>query len=96
MPALERVWKQYADQGLVVLAVNQREAPERVRSFAQELALTFPILLDRDGAVATRYGMRALPTTFFLGRDGRVRDVIVGGPLAEALIASHVVSLLEE
>ena len=96
MPALERVWQAYRDQGLVVLAVNQREAPERVQDFVAELGLTFSVLLDRNGSVGTSYRMRALPTTFFVGRDGAIRDSVVGGPLAEAFIASKVLAMLEE
>jgi peroxiredoxin len=96
MPALERVWQQYRDQGLVVLAVNQREAPQRVQEFAAQHGLTFPILLDRDGSVAASYRMRALPTTFFIGRDGAIQDAVVGGPLSEALVASKVLTMLEE
>jgi cytochrome c biogenesis protein CcmG/thiol:disulfide interchange protein DsbE len=96
MSALERVWQEYRDRGLVVLAVNQREAPERVQDFVAQLGLTFPILLDRNGSVAASYRTRALPTTFFVGRDGAIRASVVGGPLAEALIASKVLALLEE
>ena len=39
MPALERVWNEYRDDGLVVLAVNEREAPSRVAAFVEELCL---------------------------------------------------------
>jgi cytochrome c biogenesis protein CcmG/thiol:disulfide interchange protein DsbE len=93
---LERVWRQYRDDGLVVLGVNQRESPERVQAFVSELGLTFPILLDRDGSVGATYRMRALPTTFFIGRDGEIREVVVGGPLAEGLIVSKITALLGE
>lgn len=96
MPALERVWNEYRDEGLVILAVNQREAPSRVRAFVEESGLTFPVLLDLDGAVGARYRLRAYPTTFFLGRDGVIRDLVLGGPMSEALVASKVSGLLEE
>jgi peroxiredoxin len=96
MPALERVWNDYRDQGLLILAVDQREPPATVSAFAEEFGLSFPILLDRDGAVGARYQLRAYPTTFFVGRDGVIRDMILGGPMSEALIASTVVEMLEE
>lgn len=96
MPALERVWNEYRDDGLVMLAVNQREAPSRVSAFVDEFGLTFPVLLDRDGGVGARYHLRAYPTTFFVGRDGVIRDVVLGGPMPEALVASKVRKLLEE
>ncbi|MFC2030039.1 TlpA disulfide reductase family protein [Chloroflexota bacterium] len=94
MPAIERVWNEYRDDGLVVLAVNQREAPSRVGAFVEELGLTFPVLLDRDGGVGARYKLRAYPTTFFIDREGVIRDVVLGGPMPEELIASKVSKLL--
>ena len=96
MPALEHVWNDYRNQGLVVLAVNQGETAARVGAFVEELGLTFPVLLDREGAVGARYQLRAYPTTFFVGRDGVVRDLVLGGPMAESLIASKVTELLGE
>jgi peroxiredoxin len=96
MPALERVWQEYRDDGLLVLAINQRESANRVRAFVDELGLTFPVLLDRDGAVGFRYQLRAYPTTFFIDRDGIIRDVVLGGPMSEALIASKVSELISQ
>ncbi len=96
MPALERVWNDYRDQGLVILAVNQRESAARVGAFVEELGLTFPVLLDPNGTVGARYQLRAYPTTFFVGRDGVIQDVVLGGPMAETLIASKVTALLGE
>lgn len=96
MPALERVWNEYRDDGLVILAVNEQEASSRVGAFVEELGLTFPVLLDRDGGVGARYRLRAYPTTLFVGRDGVISDVVLGGPMSEALIASKVSGLLEE
>jgi len=48
--------------------------------------LTFPILLDRDGAVGNLYEIRSLPTTFFVDPDGIIQDVVIGGPMAAALL----------
>ncbi len=96
MPALERTWATFKDQGLVILAVNLQESPEQVAEFADEFGLTFPILLDRDGSVFGLYNVQLYPTTFFIGRDGIIRDLIFGGPMAETLIASKAAELLEE
>jgi peroxiredoxin len=96
MPALERVWRQYRDQGLVILAVDQQEPAGRVATFVEQYDLTFPVLLDADGAVGRLYRLRAYPTTYFIGRDGIIREVVIGGPMSEALIASTVTRLLAE
>lgn len=96
MPALERTWLAWQEQGLVVVAVNLQENPGRVAEFVRELGLTFPVLVDADGSVLRRYRVQLYPTTFFIGRDGVIRDVIYGGPMAETLLASKVARLLEE
>jgi thiol-disulfide isomerase/thioredoxin len=96
MPALERVWRQYRDQGLVILAANQQESTARVATFVEQYDLTFPVLLDREGSVGSLYRLRAYPTTYFIGRDGIIHKVVIGGPMSEALIASSVAKLLAE
>jgi peroxiredoxin len=72
MPAMERLHRTYKDKGLVVLAVDIREDAKTVRAFTQELKLSFPALLDRDGSVAYTYGIRPVPATYLIGRDGKI------------------------
>jgi len=72
MPAMERLSKAYKDKGLVVLAVDIKESAKIVRIFLQELKVSFPALLDVDGAVAFTYGIRPLPATYLIGRDGKI------------------------
>jgi len=72
MPAMERLYRAYRDKGLVVLAVDLRETAKPVRSFLRELKVSFPALLDEDGSVAFMYGVRPLPTTYLVGRDGKI------------------------
>ena len=98
MPALDEVYRKYRDEGFVVLAVNTtyQDGEADAVTFAQNLGLTFPILFDRDGATSRRYRLQALPTSYFVGRDGIIRDIVLGGPMSEALIASKVGGLLAE
>ncbi len=72
MPSMERLSRAYRDKGLVVLAVDIREGARTVRPFMQELRLSFPALLDEDGSVGYMYGIRPLPATFLVGRDGKI------------------------
>lgn len=98
MPAIQRVYAAYSDRGLAVLGVNMtyQDDAESAQRFAREQGVTFPILLDRDGSVGRQYEMRALPTTFFIDGDGVIQDVVVGGPLSEALLRSKALQLLGE
>ncbi len=96
MPALERVYQAQRDDGLVILGVNQMEPKERVERFLAETGVTFPIALDPDAEVGRIYRVHAMPTTYFIDRQGVIRDVIIGGPLSEALLHSKISALMGE
>jgi len=98
MPAIESVYRNYKDLGLVVIGVNltAQDSKKEAASFAQEVGVTFPIALDVNNTVGNSYRVTALPTSFFVDRKGVIRSVIVGGPMSEALIQSKVEELLRE
>jgi thiol-disulfide isomerase/thioredoxin len=98
MPALDAVYRKYRDAGFVVVAVNTtyQDTETDARAFVQRLGLSFPILLDRDGTTSQRYKLQGLPTSYFVGRDGVIRDIVIGGPMNETTIASKVEALLNE
>jgi cytochrome c biogenesis protein CcmG/thiol:disulfide interchange protein DsbE len=98
MPALQTVYAANQARGLEVLAVNStyQDSASDAQAFVHELGLTFPILLDEDGAVSRRYLVRALPSTFFIDRQGVIRTVILGGPMSAATVQSKVEALLRE
>lgn len=74
MPNLERLHLALAEEGLAVLAVsNDRGGAAVVNPFLARLDLQhLPIYLDPKGALAQAFALKGLPTTFILGRDGRV------------------------
>ena len=98
MPAIENVYRSYKGLGLTVIGLNltSQDSEQAVFDFVQELDLTFPIALDRDGSVAKRYQLMGLPTTYFIDSQGVIQSVVVGGPMSEALIQSKVEMLFEE
>lgn len=96
MPALQTIYDKKRETGLVVLAVNStvQDDPLAAEAFAQANGLTFPILLDTQGIVTRLYQVRALPTTFFIGKNGVIEEVALGGPLSEAYLLSQAETLL--
>jgi peroxiredoxin len=72
MPDLQRVYAQYAKDGVVVIGVNQGESAQRAAAFATALGITFPIWLDQDQRYGRAYGALGLPTTVIVGRDGTI------------------------
>jgi len=79
MPWLSEFSGRYRDQGLTVLGISVDDGgPERVERFVRERSVGYPILLN-NGNVDLRYGgVRFLPLTFFVDRDGRIIRRVYG------------------
>lgn len=78
MPAMEKLQEEFKSKGLVVLAVSVNESRKEVVKFLKERKISLPVALDSDGTVSEDYGVRALPTTFLIGRDGEVLAMGLG------------------
>ncbi len=98
MPALNAVYEKFRDQGLIVLGVNTtyQDDETSARAAIHDWGVTFPSVFDRDSATSRQYRVQAMPTTFFIGRDGVIRDIVFGGPMSEALISSKIEQLMNE
>ena len=96
MPAMQRIYQDYKDKGLNILAVNSstQDQIDQALSFVRTNNLTFPILFDEQGDVTHRYNVQALPTTFFIDANGIIREVVIGGPMSEAALRVRVEQLL--
>lgn len=81
MPSMEAIYQALGDKGFQVLAVNQWETPDQVFPYMGQLDVypSFPILFDRDSSVAEAYGVKGLPTTVLVDKQGRVVYRAVGG-----------------
>ena len=97
MPSIEKMYQEYRDQGFIVLAVNMtyQDDPFAVTPFIQEYNLTFPILLEETGRVASAYQLRSLPSSFFINREGIITEVVIGGPMSEALLRTRIEGILK-
>jgi peroxiredoxin len=82
MPDLIQAYEQNKQDDLVLVGVNLRETEARVKGFADEFGVPFPIALDRDGEVARTWRIggpsKGLPSSYFIDRDGVVRKVVYG------------------
>ena len=95
MPALQKVYRDMHEHGVIVVGVNLGEPASRVREFVDEFGVEFPILLDHHGEVAQEYRVRALPVTFWIDRSGIIRDITIGGPMPEEFIMENLDKLLK-
>ncbi|RPJ26903.1 MAG: TlpA family protein disulfide reductase [Chloroflexi bacterium] len=97
MQSIEKVYKEYKDRGFTVLAVNMTYQDDAlaVMPFVQEQGLSFPILLDGAGEMGNAYQLRSLPSSYFIRRDGIINEVVIGGPMSEALLRTRIEDILE-
>src|SRR5579864_4759653 len=90
MPWFVELQKQYGPQGLQIVGVAMDDASkEDIAKFAKDMGVNYPILIGKE-AVGDQYGgVPALPETFFIGRDGKFVDKIIGlkgkGDIEEAI-----------
>lgn len=78
MRELEPLYQQLREQGLEILAVNVGQDRSRVERFIDRTGYTYPTLLDPDSTVARRYGVIAIPVTYFIDREGIIRGRLLG------------------
>ena len=78
-PLMNGFAARYADDGLVVVAIDVKEEEGIVAGFARNLGATFPLGLDLDGRAAETWDAIALPVHFWIDADGIVRDGSLGG-----------------
>ena len=75
-PGLEAVYKKYREQGFTIIGIASGDNEKDVRAAVKEFGLTFPVGLSDETARA--YGVSAIPTNFFVDREGKIAKKHVG------------------
>jgi peroxiredoxin len=80
MPWFVDLHKQYASQGFEILGVNEDETKDhaQIGKFTKKIGVNYPILLGNDASSKAYGGIDVLPTSFYVGRDGKVVEEAVG------------------
>jgi len=78
MPAMERLYRKHKDAGFTLVAISVDADPKKVKPFVSEHKLTMPIGVDPKMDLANTYGVRALPSSFMIGRDGNLAALAIG------------------
>jgi thiol-disulfide isomerase/thioredoxin len=78
LPQLEKLSREYAGKGVVVLTVNIDKQRDNAERMAKQLGLTVDVLLDPAGSVAASYDLPKMPTSFVVDKKGIVRYVNEG------------------
>ncbi|MFD1030901.1 thiol-disulfide oxidoreductase ResA [Metaplanococcus flavidus] len=78
MPAMDRQYKEFEEQGVQVLAVNIAQSEFEVQSFVDRFDLSFPVVIDKSKSVMTAYNIRPLPTTILVNPEGEIERIVTG------------------
>ena len=92
MPDIQALYEAHGGnaEDLVVLGVAQpgvgsEGSSQEIAAFLAENGYTYPVVMDEDGSVFARYGIRAFPTTFMISSDGTVYGYVEGALSAEIM-----------
>jgi len=72
MPALQSLYQESSDKGLIVLGLDVGEEALEMNQFAKEESIRFPLLVGSEPEVSAEYFVDVYPTTFVIDRQGRI------------------------
>lgn len=95
MPLLEKMYNDYKDAGFVLLGVNVDAEAEDRDKFLKETTVTFPVLDDSDNTATEEFGVEAMPSSYFVDKDGNLAYLHKGyKPGEEADYVAQIKKLL--
>ena len=77
-PLLEATWRREQNNGIILIGLDYLDQEPAAKKFLAEFNITYPNGPDLQSQAARRYGIKAVPETFFIGPDGRIVDKIIG------------------
>jgi thiol-disulfide isomerase/thioredoxin len=98
IPWFEKLHDQYAGQGLEILGVSaddlDKDDPAKlftekrdIANFAQKMHMNYPVLIDADSIANSYGGLDALPTTFYIDKNGKIVATTVGLAPRDVIVA---------
>lgn len=102
--ALERVWRDYRDQGVVFIGIDYVDLESSALEYLAEFDVTYPNGLDKGQRISRAYRIRGVPETFFVDKKGNIAPIFVSGvpqpkkisPITEAELRAGLERLLSD
>jgi cytochrome c biogenesis protein CcmG/thiol:disulfide interchange protein DsbE len=92
---LEQASRQYANDDVVFLGVAYADVEPNSLAYMEEFGITYPNAPDLGTAISSDYEITGVPETFFIGKDGVIRDVVIG-PVNGPSMMNTINTLLAE
>jgi thiol-disulfide isomerase/thioredoxin len=94
IPSFVQFANRYRDQGFRVLGIVTQDSPRNVPGFYRQFRMNYTVAMGND-RLDDLYGVRGLPTTYLIGRDGRIYARVVGA-VDTSYIEREIRKLLSE
>ena len=78
MPNIESLYQDYKDSDVIVIGVDIKESVDKVREFTQKGGYSWIFVIDDTYKVTRDYAVNAIPTSYFLDKEGIIRAVHIG------------------
>ena len=96
MPWFVELQKQYGPQGLVIVGIAMEDTKnDAIAALAKEMGVNYTILRGKEAVGEAYGGVEGLPTTFFIGRDGKLVDQSTG-LVSRSEIVDHIKEALAQ
>ena len=87
--ALENAYRRYKGQGVVFLGIDYHDVSSDARTFLRHHGVTYTTLEDGSGTIGDRYGLLAVPETYFVDREGRLVGFHIEGSITDPTFAAE-------
>jgi len=87
--------RRYKDKGVIFIGVNWSDTESKARAYLAEFNVTYPNGPDLGRRIGQKYRIRGVPETFFIDKQGNIREVIIR-PMTEEELISRIEMLLAE
>ena len=78
IPGFVELQDRYRKEGLAIVGISLDDSAEPVKGFYKEFKMNYPVALGDDKITELYGGIFGMPTTFLIGRDGRIYAKHVG------------------
>jgi thiol-disulfide isomerase/thioredoxin len=77
-PYMEQLARLHPAADFALIAINVDHSRDKAESFLKRFGGSVPVTFDGDGKIASQFGVKEMPTSMLIGRDGRTRFVHAG------------------
>ncbi len=90
LPNVLATYEEYHDKGFDILGISLDNEEEALKSFIEKRKMPWKQFFDGKGwgnKLAGQYGIRSIPATFLVGKDGKIVAKNLRGPALKAEVA---------